>query len=365
MDNKTKVACPNCGAEFVIPEHTHMAFGVVIGQDSNLGVIHPEVTGQFTRSQREDINHKPTTSNPKNMKAEAKIEALRKAGVNVDNLFSMKGVNGQETIGRLENGLFTIVDDNDPIFDAITKGGAINNPKLYRRWVMAQVFHMLATGDFIKALQRKGYAYQWTMLIEELRVQAKMVENDPYNFRERNLYFDRDRVYKIAQDYLDKLVEHVKELPRKRCKGVPYVTLRGRNIFESDLNTKLYKSFRHQICNILGAKTPIALYQATVDFYKLVRATWINYDIPMSLDFKDSYKGAGAFFTMKNMILFHGCRFRNERGRFMSQHNSENLLYAKAEEYKTEGWRLFGLMKKLIADNGVNLQKKMAEWRKA
>ncbi len=364
MDNKTKVVCPNCGAEFAIPEHTHMAFGVVLGQDSNLGVIHPEVAGQFTRSQREDINRKPTTSNPKNMKAEAKIEALRKAGVNVDNLFSIKDANGQGTIGRLENGHLTIVDENDPIFAAIINSGTINHPKLHRRWVMAQVFHMLATGNFTKALQRKGYDYQWKMLIEELRVQAKMVENDPYNFYERNLYFNLECVVEIACDYFDKLVEHVKKLPRKRCKGVPYITLKGRNIFESDLNTKLYKIFRQRIYDIQRAQTAIDLHQATVNFYKLIRKTWINYDIPMSSNFKDCYKGAGAFFTMKNMILFHGCRFRNERGQFMSQHSSENLLYAKAGEYKAEGWRLFGLMKKLIADNGINLQKKMAEWRR-
>ncbi len=343
MNNETKVVCPNCGAEFAIPEHEHIAVGIVIGQDSN---------------------RKPTNSNPKNMKAEAKIEALRKIGFNVDNLFSIKGANGQETIGRLENGHLTIVEDDDPIFSAISKGGTINNPKLYRRWVMAQVFHMLATGNFTKALQRKGYDYQWKMLIEELRVQTKLFLNDPENFTDRNRFFNRDRVAQIAADYLDKLEAHIKELPVHRCKGVPYVTLKGKNIFVSDLAGKVFRPLKYRIVDILNTKNPAALYQETLGFYKAIRKIWLGWDTSMSTDFKDSYKGAGAFFTMKNMILFHGCKFRNARGQFMSQQNSEKFLYAKAEEYKTEGWRLFGLMKKLIADNGVNIQKKMAEWRK-
>lgn len=42
------------------------------------------------------------------------------------------------------------------------------------------------------------------------------------------------------------------------------------------------------------------------------------------------------------------------------------MLENKAHEYATsqEGWRLFGVMKKLIADSGINIGKKMEEWRK-
>ena len=39
--NKTKVECPKCGAEFAIPAHETVAIGIVIGQDSNLGTVHP------------------------------------------------------------------------------------------------------------------------------------------------------------------------------------------------------------------------------------------------------------------------------------------------------------------------------------
>lgn len=353
MNNKTKVVCPQCGAEFAIPETTGIGIGVVIGADSNLGTIYPTVVGQ-------------TKSKQTNMKAEAKLEALRKAGINVDNLFSMKGANGVETIARVVNGHVSVISDDDPIFAAINAGGTVNNPKLYRRWVMAQVFHMLATGDFCRALQWKGYHYQWKMLVEELRVQAKLFHNDPENFAERNLYFDKDRVSKICHDYLDKLKEHLEELKKnpRHCKGVPYIRIKGKNIFCDDIYSKILSPLYRALGEIERASNPDVLYNSTGRFYSLVKRTWMNWSIQMAAAFKDSYKGAGAYFTMKNMILFHGSKFRAANGRFMSKDNSLAYLSSKAKEYRTEGWRLFGVMKKLIADNGINIEQKIAEWRK-
>lgn len=363
--NKTKIVCPQCGAEFAIPTTTHVALGVVLGADSNLGVIHPEVVGQCRPSQREDLNNNNNPSNSRNMKAEAKIEALRKAGVNVENLFSMKGANGSETVARLVNGNLTIVPDDDPIFAAILNSGTVPNPQLFRRWVMAQVFHMLATGNFTKALQRKGYSYQWKMLMEELNAQAKMWKRgDTENFSQRNRYFNKKSVGKMAEEYIGRLKEHLDTIPRKLCKRVPYIRLKGQDIFVDDINKKVLQPFYSAVYRINSAKDPVQLYERTVAFFKLAKKTWMVYETPMAAQFKDSYKGAGAYFTMRNMILFHGAKFRNDKGRFMSQKQSLAYLEEKAEEYKLEGWRLFGVMKQLIADSGINIAKKIAEWRK-
>lgn len=358
--SKTKIVCPNCGAEFAIPETTHMAFGVVLGSDSNLGTLYPEVVGQS------DINESSISSNKsrKNMKAEAKIEALRNAGINVQNLFSMKGADGQETIARMENGSLTILDDNDPIFAAIFNGATIPNSQLFRRWVMAQVFHMLATGNFTKALQKKGYSYQWKMLLEELKAQAKMWQHgDTESFAQRNRYFDKARVAQIADDYIGLVKSHIDNLSKRLCKGTPYIRLKGKNIFCVDVPSKVIQPLCNRLYRIKSAKDPVQLYERCVEFFRLVKKTWMEYDASMSAAFKDSYKGAGAYFTMRNMILFHGAKFRNSKGHFLSQKQSLALLEEKADEYRLEGWRLFGVMKKLIQDSGINIEKKIAEWR--
>ena len=93
-----------------------------------------------------------------------------------------------------------------------------------------------------------------------------------------------------------------------------------------------------------------------------IRLPW---GTPQSKAWMDAYKGAGAFFTMQNLIRFHGCTAVNDRGRRLDKYQSLTFLSAKAEEYKNgEGWRLLAVLKKMLADNNINIKKKMAAWRK-
>lgn len=359
----TKIVCPTCGTEFAIPETTHVAVGIVVGADSGLGTIYPETTG---------ATHAPVPSAQSQKKAAEKIEALRKAGVNVDNLFSMKGASGQEIIARMENGNLSVVPDNDPIFAAIMGRGTVPNRRLFRRWVMAQVFHMLNfksyrgnnTG-FIAALENKGYKYQWKMVLEEMRVQAKLATEDPENFALRNRWFNDDRIMQMANDYMEQLAAHINKLKVRHCKGVPYVKLGGANVFTADIQTKVLNPIAKTMLKIGEADSPRKLYYAVRSFVSTIQHWWFTNDARMAQAFKDAYKGSGAYFTMKNLILFHDASFRNGCIK-LGQKKSLTMLENKANEYAAsqEGWRLFGVMKKLIADSGINIEKKMAEWRK-
>lgn len=51
--------------------------------------------------------------------AQERIEALRKAGVDVSCLFAMQGANGGDYVASNKNGKLSILEDNDPIFDNI------------------------------------------------------------------------------------------------------------------------------------------------------------------------------------------------------------------------------------------------------
>lgn len=382
---KTKVVCPQCGAEFAIPETTHVALGVVLGADSNLGTIYPGVVGQnFTRSQREDVRCADTNCTsrqpinpiptPKQMKASEKLAALAAAGVNVSNLFSMAGVTGEEILARVENGQLIVIPEDDPIFNAIMRYGTVPNNRLFRRWVMAQVFHMMTYKSggkwgpegFTAALNAKGFKYSWCMTIEEFRVQAKLEKNDPENFAERNRWFNKFTALKMCDFYLQELNKHINELKAKhlkKCKGVPYIRLRGRDVFVSDIPNKVINPLHRAYAAIEKAKNATALYRGVEAFCKEMRKCWFEWSIAISPAFKDAYKGAGAYFTMKNLILFHKASFKNGCVK-LSQKNSMAMLEAKADEYQNEGWRLFGVMKKLIEDNNIDIVKKMREWQK-
>lgn len=369
---ETKIVCPQCGAEFAIPEHERMAFATVVRKDSNLGVIHPTVVGQQTSSSTTN-----TTSNnhsiSKRMKASEKLAALAAAGVDVSNLFSMAGLTGKETIARIENGTLVAVPDDDPVFAAIMNNGHIPNNRLFRRWVMAQVFHMMTyksdkygPNGFTAALNAKGFKYSWKMIVDEFRIQSKLEKKDPENFVERNRWFNKLIALEMCDYYILELNKHIVYLKRERvkyCKGVPYIRLRGRNVFFSDVNSKVFRPLLKTYVSIKKANNATTLYHGVEKFFHEIQRYWYDFSIPVSPAFKDAYKGAGAYFTMKNLILFHKASFKNGCIK-LGEKKSMAMLESKAEEYKTEGWRLFGVLKKLIDDNNIDIVKKMREWKK-
>lgn len=334
---KINVQCPKCGANLEIEP---------------VAVAIPAIAVSFPAK---DVN-----------KAESKIEALRNAGVDVSNLFSICGKNGDYEVGRLANGRLSIVPDDDPIFAIIKKNGTIPDRRLFRRWIMAQVFHMLTETDyksnipigFTAALRRKGYKYQWTMVVEEMWVQSKLNLSDPENFAERNRWFNKKVVVEMAQDYISQLKKVVKGLRVRHCKGVPYIRLGNTNIFVTDIQSKVYDQLEKALKAIKNARTPAVLSIATEKYYQLIKKIYLAYGLDQSRAFKDAYKGAGAFFTLKNLILFHDCVFLH-----MTQEASLAYLYQLIEPKDFEGYKLFGILKDFLKHNNIDITAKQAEWR--
>lgn len=345
---KVNVKCPKCGTNLEV-------------ETAEINVSIPVM--QIPAS----INVEFPVSAKKQNEAEAKIEALRNAGVDVSNLFSIRGANDDYEVGRLTNGEFALVPDNDPIFSAIRKSRTIPDRRLFRRWVMAQVFHMMTEKDyktgkpisFTAALRRKGYKYQWEMVVEELRVQTKLFDNDPENYAERNRWFNRGVVVQMATDYIKLVKDIVDKLRIRHCKGVPYVRLDGTDIFVDDLPAKVYAPLEKLVKAIKNTRNPSALHKATANFFQAVKSTCLFYDMEQSKAFKDAYKGAGAFFSLKNLILFHDCVFPK-----MNQEASMAYLHFLVSLKDFEGYKLFGVLKEFLDNNHINIEEKQAEWQK-
>ena len=358
---ETKVLCPRCGTEFAIAEKEYTTVATVVGKNSNLGVVYPAVAKQ-------DVS----TKSPKiPAKAQDRIEALRSAGVDVSCLFAMRGANGGECVASNKDGKLVILDDNDPLFSYIVAQGTIPNRRLFRRWVMAQMFHMMSYTPYrskeplgvTEMIHRLGYEYQWKMLINELYAQMKMESKDPESFVERNRWFNINVVAVMANDYIAQLRERVDALKVRKCKGIPYKHVCGRNIFVSDLECKVYNPLEIAKTRIRMAKNAAQLYNAAKNFND------IRIKMPsgttQSRIWVDAYKGSGAFFTMQNLIRFHNCVAFDDAGNRLDKFQSLDFILIKAEMYKNgEGWRLLAVFKKMLADNNIDIKKKMASWRK-
>ena len=322
------------------------------------------------------------TAATKKTKAQMRLEALKAAGVDVSKYFPL----GDDQLIKIENGAAVPVDMDDATIDAVGKkiveGGYVSNWKLFRRWVMSQMFHMLRQMEtdkltFNEVLQRKGYEYQWRMLENELYAQVKMSEHgDLDNVGSRNRWFNGDVASDMAIDYISKLRKYVddnliwkKDKDGKKtesfkhtCKGNPYVRLQNKDIFVADLERKVYTPLRDLANEMAAVPTYKQLYDAVHKFNKTRKH--LEWNTKQADAFINAYKGSGAYYTMRNLIMFHGARFL-KGGRKMSEVNSLKELESKAKLYDEEGWRMLGVLKQLIKESGIDIQGKMDEWKKS
>ncbi len=324
------------------------------------------------------------TAATKKTKAQMRIEALKAAGVDVSKYFPL----GDDQLIKIENGAAVPVDMDDATIDAVGKqiveGGYVSNWKLFRRWVMSQMFHMLRDMEkdgksFNEVLQKKGYEYQWRMLENELYAQMKMAAHgDHENAGARNRWFGGYVAADMAYDYIKKLRKYVddnliykvkkdahgnvKKTYKHTCKGNPYVRLQNKDIFVVDLEKKVYAPLSSLARKMYDSNTYKEVYDAVHEFNK--NRKHLSWDTKQADVFITAYNGSGSYYTMRNLIMFHGARFW-KNGRKMSEANSLKELESKAKLYDEQGWRMLGVLKQLIIENDIDILGKINEWHKA
>lgn len=298
------------------------------------------------------------------MNKNERMNKLNAMGVNTSKYFTVPLENGGSvTIIIDENGNPVKVDD--VIANQIIEDGYVRNTKLHRRFVMAQMFQGLNYkhyfGDHLgynEWLKRHSLGYAFDMMLEEIRVLGKLEERDRDTFIERSHFFTKDVIVKTMEDYVAELIKYVEILPNKNCKGVPYKRVKSQNIFVVDLDKKVYAPLRYDIHRIKYASNYNEIYKIVKNFMRNMIA--LPYHTPKSKAWIDAYKGEGAFYTLKNLVMFHGCGVKVD-GRMVYGAAAVSVLNKRLNEYKGEGWRMFALMKKVIADNNFDFKKRMAE----
>ena len=302
-----------------------------------------------------------------------RMNALNNKGVDTSKYFNVSLPNGLKpgaTISVVinENGQPVVVGNNtnDEIASRIIKDGYVRNTKLHRRFVMAQMFQGLNYVSWDKKktgynewLKRYGIGYAFDMMLEEIRVLGKLEERDRDTFIERAHFFTKDVIAKTMEDYMVELAKHVDAIPSKNCKGVPYKRIKSNNIFVVDIDKKVYAPLRNDINRIKRARNYNELYKIVKSFMSKMIA--LPYGTPKSKAWIDAYKGAGAFYTLKNLVMFHDCGIKIDNFDIGYKMDAVVYLNTKLDEYKGEGWRMFALMKKVIADNNFDFKKRMSE----
>ena len=349
--NPTKVICPCCGAEFALPDNEHFAAGIAIGKDSGLGTIQLPLDKEGKGAPEKKVS-----------KAEARLQALRDAGVDVSGLFSLRGAANEDLLVRTHaDGTSEVVADDDPIFNAILKGKTIPERRLFRRWIMAQMFRALSTREGYNGMVNNfNYGYAFQMLSEEMNAQRKMRDKDPENYKMRNRWFNTRLVVTMFEHYKKKLIwlrNHADsryDADRDEC--MLNIERRYYTVDEiNDILTKIDKLIQQVQYH------PATVVGAIKSFINMMPAK----DITPASEWKNAYKGAGAYFTLRNMILFHGCSIHTKDGQALDEKDSLKLLDKIANNHTSEGWKLLTLLLKELDLNGIDIKEKRAEWAEA
>jgi uncharacterized protein YacL (UPF0231 family) len=302
-----------------------------------------------------------------------RMEKLTNAGIEVGKYFTLEVPEGLDAGTKIhivfdESGVpkFANGNENDAILNQIIEDGYVRNTKLHRRFVMAQMFHHL---NYVSCDKKEsgynacikncyGYKYTIDMMIEEVRVLSKLEVKDKESFEERVHFFDKNTVAAVLEDYLVKLKNYVDGLPKKNCKGVPYKRVKNKNIFEADLEKKLYIPIKTYVRQVKFARDYKTVYNVLCRFRR--NMVKLPGGTPKSKAWLDAYKGEGAYYTLKNLIMFHDCKIFADYYPYTTE-ESMVVLRNRLDEYKGEGWRMFALMKKVLKDNNINTKTHIAE----
>lgn len=313
-----------------------------------------------------------------------KMAAMNNANLNTKNFYSINvnniPVGSKVTV--LVDGKEMSMEDflvNDPIAKQIEEEGFVRKTDLFRPWITAQTFEMLAYDEDGKrgwdaALNAMSYNYQFTMLSGELHELAGIQKDENYEYlRERLTFFNRDVIIATLKDYRKKLDEYISDKV--------YMVNRYRSYSDYVINPKICveymkldgaKRIKKWVTASEARKTInkvdelISYINASVDNFKLIRDKFDKFilesyiklpkDTSKCKVWRDAYKGSGAFYALKNMVMFHDVVLVDSNRTYaIAKEAAAYFLQKKREEYKGEGWRMHEYLKLIIDVNNFNL----------
>lgn len=248
-----------------------------------------------------------------------------------------------ESASNKVSALTSCTEEENRILDSIFSNGYVKNSRLWRRWITAQTFKMLNYRSGWDGYLRENisYKYCFLQLQNEFYVQRAMVrDKDFQEFKMRNHFFNKDVFMALIKSY-------IKQLNKYHKKG---------KVKNFDLFLERMSDFEHRLewaettdkCDV-SELSDIA--KAFVNsYYKLPLGT------PLCAEWKNAYRGSGAYYSLKNLIMWHNVKIKVD-DHFLNTKESLIYLDNEVKSIGNDHWKLQVLLKKVIKDNDFNLAK--------
>lgn len=224
---------------------------------------------------------------------DCRLKALENAGIKVDALRKLMSDNGQ---------FKEIFAEDDPIVNELSKGGFIRNNELFRRWITAQTFKLLKDKygwtHAVRSTYDIKYAYKQTR--EELMTLCKLENKRVSKNDKRFSFFTLPAMKDIICDFIDDaLFIDWQRKETMKC-----------NIYRATSYNALFGMFPYNLKFTKHCSIP---------------SLWVN-----------TFKGAGAFYTLQNVVRTHGlvltgCSDMNESLATIDKMYNEIVKYTPSE----------------------------------
>lgn len=247
-------------------------------------------------------------------KTDERMKALKAAGIDVTKL---------QTLMQSNSNLKDIFEENDPIIDEISKGGFIDNSELFRRWITAQSWRLIKDpkGWTHAVRQRYDALYAFKQTRRELDLLCKLQSKCPHDIRFN--FFTLTDIKRIF------------------CHFMKY------NRCYSDYDTRLMTDVINSRKSYRELRDYINSLRWCIDARASIPSTWLN-----------CFKGAGAYYTLQNLIRTHGliiprCKNMNESLEAIDVVFKDIIGY----EPPNRRWDiLMSLLMKAVNDTGFELK---------
>lgn len=239
-----------------------------------------------------------------NNTAEARKETLRANGIN--NMFISFG------------DMINIQNEQRDLSDYIKSDDYTKSSHLYRRWVMSQMYRMClvrrnnyissqdASSQYRWYLNQFNNKYKLVMMLNELKACAKMEQERDPECSIRKQFFTKEVVSKTLLEMYENSHNY-------------YWTLNEKGDIESatkDLVTAVNCTMLYQQYKKIYAKL--------VKYYRYPERSINMHQLLITSEFENAYTAAGAYYTLQNLVRFHGCKIRDSEE---SQNKVLNSLF--------------------------------------
>lgn len=235
---------------------------------------------------------------------------------------------------------------------AILSQGFVDDHRLWRRWVMAQMFRTYVNGG-MKAFEdrffrRKPYHYEWDVAERDV---AAVVRMSGYDAESRGRFFSASVIRSMMEHYANEvdsvIVRDGGELTTgDRVRNFVAARLPDDRISGDGL-LRAVRDFRRKFPTGLTIASPHCRWQPS-----------------KSEAWKNAFMASGAYYTMDNMVKFHGCRLPGPNAKPLDLYGSLESLDKAVDSALAmpDGGRwLMGLLSDVVEMNRERLPDFLAD----